>query len=93
MADSIRAILSKNLLALRTERGLSQVELAQRAGFQYASYNRWENGKSWPEPETIAALAGALGVSEGRLFQEISSTISPREALTVLSDLVNSLNL
>lgn len=89
---TIRGILSKNLLELRKERGLSQSELAEKAGFQHNSYNRWENGKSWPEPETIEALAKALGVSESRLFQEKASLVTPREAIQSLVNLVNSLD-
>lgn len=79
-SESIRIILSRNLHDLRKKKGLSQAELAERAGFQHNSYNRWETGKSWPEPDTIAALARALGVPESRLFQNYDSqNISPEE--------------
>jgi transcriptional regulator with XRE-family HTH domain len=87
--ESIRAILSKNLLELRHERGLSQSDLAEKAGFQMQSYNRWENGKSWPEPSTIEALARALNVPESRLFLD-ASLISPKVAIKVLNELVAS---
>ena len=92
MSESIRSVLSRNLRDLRKERGFTQDQLASMAGFQGPSYNRWESGKSWPEPDTIAALAIALGVRESRLFLDTNSNTSPREALKVLTDLVNSLD-
>lgn len=89
----IRTILAKNLKELRIQKKLTQLELAQMAGFQDASYSRWETGKSWPEPETIAALARALNVSESRLFQDTQkSELSPREALVILNDFFDKLN-
>ena len=92
MSESIRSVLSRNLRDLRKERGFTQDQLASLAGFQGPSYNRWESGKSWPEPDTISALAIALGVRESRLFMDTNSNTSPREALKVLTDLVNSLD-
>jgi transcriptional regulator with XRE-family HTH domain len=89
--ESIRYILSKNLRELRKERGLTQVDIAALAGFQEASYNRWETGKSWPEVDTISALAKALNVPESRLFLD-TSIISPKIAIKVLSSLVESLD-
>lgn len=92
--SEIRLILSKNLLELRKSLGLTQAELAEKAGFQHNSYNRWETGKSWPEPETISSLARALNVSESRLFQDSqASSVSPREALNTLNDFFNKLNI
>lgn len=91
MLESVRDLLSKNLLELRTEKGLSQAELAQKAGFQYNSYNRWENGRSWPDPDTISAIARALEVPPSRLFLD-TSLISPKVAVKVLNDLVDTLS-
>lgn len=94
MPESIRAILSKNLRELRKERGLTQEGLASLAGFQGPSYNRWESGKSWPEPETIEALAKALGVPESRLFLDLSltspATLNPYDALAALKVFIDS---
>lgn len=89
--DSIRVILSRNLQTLRKEKGLSQSELAEKAGFQHASYNRWENGKSWPEPDTIAALATALGVPESRLFYDNSLANPPDQPNFQKAELIKDL--
>lgn len=82
--ESIRAVLSKNLRELRKERGLTQESLAALAGYQETSYNRWETGKVWPEPEAISTLARTLNVPEARLFLDIE-IISPKIALSILS--------
>lgn len=92
MSESIRSILSRNLRELRKQRGMTQEALATLAGFQAVSYGRWESGKSWPEPDTIESLARALGVPESRLFYDSSAHMSPRDALKVLTDLVDNLD-
>ena len=92
MSESIRDVLSKNLKELRKSRGLTQEQLASLAGFQTPSYNKWETGKAWPEPDTISALARALEVEEARLFQSTSSLITPREALKILNEYLDKNN-
>lgn len=87
--ESIRAILSKNLRELRKEKGYTQSALASLAGFQETSYNRWETGKVWPEPDTIAILAKVLNVPESRLFLD-QSIISPLIAAKIVSDFISS---
>ena len=36
------------ILKLRSERRLSQTQLAKELGVSYTSVNRWENGRSLP---------------------------------------------
>lgn len=44
----------------RTEAGLTQAELAEKAGMTQAQVSRLESGQ-WPTPATIEKLARALG--------------------------------
>jgi len=48
----------------RKARGLTQAELAQAIGVTQTTVNRYEAGERAPDDATIAALAGALGVTE-----------------------------
>lgn len=53
---------------IRKDRGLSQAEVARRAGMNAASLNRIEKGSvKDPQPRTIRDLAQALNVSENDL--------------------------
>ncbi len=69
--DDISKLLSHNLRSLRKQRGLSQELVSERAGMSLGGVQAIEGGNRWPERETVARLAIALGVSEARLFQNI----------------------
>jgi len=52
-----------NFKLQRLQRGLLQVELAQRARIERTRLSLIENGHVVPRPEELAALARALNVS------------------------------
>jgi transcriptional regulator with XRE-family HTH domain len=51
------------LREMRLDQGLSQQELAERAGTTREAISMMENGRRAPYPRTMRRLAGALGVS------------------------------
>ena len=66
----LRQILSKNLKFLRSQRSLSQIELAEKANISIPFLSNIERSNKWPHPDTLAKLAEALGVEVYSLFQE-----------------------
>ncbi len=56
-------MLKERVKALRTEKGLSQAELARLAGITERSVQRYEAGASYPQMAAIEKLASALGTS------------------------------
>lgn len=52
--------LRKKILKLRIDKGLSQDELAQKAGTKQSVISRVENGESEPRIETIKKIARVL---------------------------------
>jgi ribosome-binding protein aMBF1 (putative translation factor) len=52
--------LRKKILLLRLDEGLSQEELAARAGMRQSVISRIENGESEPRIETVNKIAKAL---------------------------------
>jgi len=57
--------LGGRIVRLRQALGLTQTELAARIGRSHASLGRIERGEvATPKPETLAALAKALGVDD-----------------------------
>jgi transcriptional regulator with XRE-family HTH domain len=81
--QEIRELFGKNLKLLRTRMKLSQMALSVRAGLAHNFVNDIENSKKWPSPETIAKLAGVLGVKPGDFFQ--TNPLSPPETEKIAS--------
>lgn len=62
--------LGARIRELRYRRGISQAQLAVRAGVGEKTLSRLEAGKTdAPHPETLAAVAGALGIAPTELFE------------------------
>ena len=55
--------LAERLLALRTERGLTQEEAAEKIGVSNKTYSKWETGSTSPDIETVVKLSQAFGVT------------------------------
>lgn len=61
--DRFQSRIGAALKKLRLERGMSQEELAQKAGLKQSHVSRLEAGVHTPSDLTIQRLANALGVS------------------------------
>ena len=55
--------IAGNIKRIRKDRGLSQVELAERAGLSRGAIQGYESGKFTPKPPTALLIAGALECS------------------------------
>lgn len=58
---------SRRIRELRKERGLTQAQLAERAGLPQSYISRLENGEHSPTAKTITKLAEGLGVSANEI--------------------------
>lgn len=70
MKQTVRNILSTNVKALRKERGWSQDELADRAGFHRTYVGTVERCEQGITIDSLEKLANAFGVSPARLLEE-----------------------
>ena len=66
----LRYILSKNIKLLRSQRSLSQIELAEKADISIPFLSNIERQNKWPHPDTLVKLAIALDVEVYMLFLE-----------------------
>jgi len=58
----------KNLKKIRLERGVSQFQLGIEINCSEDTIANYENGRRWPDVETIEALAMALKVDPEAFF-------------------------
>ncbi len=65
---------------LRTERGLSLADIADRLGVSKPTVWAWEHGKARPVERRLSALAEALGVTPGGLEPAASGPVEAVEA-------------
>ena len=77
-SQSTDALVRSRLRALRAERGLSQDEVAARAGMAASTLSRLESGARRLALDHLAPLAGALGVEVGDLLAPATAGSDPR---------------
>ena len=61
---------------LRTEKGLSQDELAEKLFVTRQAVSRWENGETTPNPETLKQLSRLFDVSIPRHAQQMPEGVA-----------------
>jgi transcriptional regulator with XRE-family HTH domain len=59
----VRAVIGENLEELRRRQGLTQEQIAARAGVKQAQYSKWETGRAVPKPASLLRLAVAFQVT------------------------------
>jgi transcriptional regulator with XRE-family HTH domain len=62
-----KAALGRAVLAIRTERRMSQVQLAEATGFRQSWVSSVEHGQRNPSWSNLVRLAGGLGVRTSTL--------------------------
>jgi transcriptional regulator with XRE-family HTH domain len=63
------AALGRAVLAIRTEKGISQVQLAETTGFRQSWISNVEHGRRNPSWSNVVRLAGGLGVRTSALVK------------------------
>lgn len=63
-----RAVFGGNVAAIRQKRGLTQEQLADKAGLHEDTVSAIENGRRWTTLTTLQALAKALKVEVYQFF-------------------------
>ena len=58
------------ILELRTQKGMSQDELAEKVFVSRQAVSRWENGETIPNMETLKLLSKEFNVSINKLLGE-----------------------
>ena len=66
----LRAIIAQNIQKLRTESGLTQLELAQVLNYSDKAVSKWERAEAVPDVTVLKRLADYFSVSVDYLLEE-----------------------
>ena len=68
--ENIKEIVRENLVKLRKERKLTQIELSQKIGYSDKAISRWETGEVTPDVETLNSLAELYNIPIAAFFEK-----------------------
>lgn len=85
-------MLQENLKILRTQKGISQEELADRLNVVRQTVSKWEKGLSVPDSEMLIRIAEVFEVSVGELLGETIQPEPEKSELQQLSEKLENLN-
>lgn len=61
--DNINELFSKNIIRLRTENGLTQLELAEKLNYSDKAISRWERAEAIPDAKTLVVISEMFNIS------------------------------
>lgn len=61
--EDLKVIFAANLIRLRTEAGLTQLQLAEQLNYSDKSVSKWERGDALPDVLVMKAMADLFGVT------------------------------
>lgn len=76
---SQRTIVAMNIYDLVQASGLSQAEIAKRAGISKSTLSAYVTGKNYPRAEQLAALARVLGVPVSAITGDLNTRAGQSE--------------
>lgn len=66
----VKAIIAKNLITLRKNKGLTQVELAEKLNYSDKAISRWEHGETLPDVNVLYELCNFYEITMNDLVNE-----------------------
>ena len=78
--DNLRILIGKNLAELRKNKGLTQLELAEKFNYSDRAISKWENGDTLPDIDTLYVLCEYYGVTLDYLTHEDNKQYIKKDA-------------
>ena len=90
--EALKILLGRNIKLFRVHSGLSQAELAEKAGISVPYLGAVERGDKWPSPTTLAGIACSLSIQPyDLLMPESKSTQEVRKVIAKLEKGISAL--
>ena len=61
--EDIKSIIAENITELRKNRGMTQIELAEKLNYSDKAISKWERGESVPDISVLKTIADLFGVT------------------------------
>ena len=91
--QAIKATLGKNIKLLRSKKGLTQANLAEKAEISIIFLSNIERGSKYPHPDILARIAIALEVEVFELFKGELVPSDSKELITnITKDITSKVN-
>ena len=74
MLEELKAVVAQNIVRLRTQAGMTQLELAERLNYSDKSVSKWERGEALPDVVVLKKLGEIFGVTVSTLIEEDAPT-------------------
>lgn len=84
----LKEIFSQNLIALRTEGKMTQLELGNAIGYSDKAISKWERGEAVPDAYVLLSLAEMFGVTVDFLLKDHGGDKAPRRKKTNYKSIV-----
>ena len=79
--EELRNIVSKNLVKLRQNAKLTQLELANKIQYSDKSVSKWERGESLPDLEVLVKLSKIYDVNLNTFIEKDEKKIIPKKLI------------
>ena len=70
MLDELKSVVAQNIVRLRTQAGMTQLELAEELNYSDKSVSKWERGEALPDVLVLKKMAEIFGVTVSALIGE-----------------------
>ena len=87
-----REVLGSRLRALRTDRGETLAQTAERAGISPQYLSEVERGRKEPSSEMVAALAGALDIAVADLMADAAEDLRRASTFVLSGTMISDAN-
>ena len=77
MSVELKLVIAKNIAALRTARGMTQIELAEKLNYSDKAVSKWERGESIPDVLVLKQIADMHGVTVDYLLTDVHEEQEP----------------
>ena len=84
----MKKTLGMMIAELRKEKGLTQMELAEKMGVTDKAVSKWERDLSCPDINSLPNLADILGVSVDELMQIKKDAETPKQSVKEIVNLI-----
>ena len=68
--QDVKVIFAQNLISLRKQMKLTQIELAEKINYSDKAVSKWERGESIPDVTVLMTIASLFGVTLDFLVSE-----------------------